>query len=316
MASALINWGLSLANAHYLPTFVEASSLDRRSYLEHGFKEADTFTFDLRPWGGAHVEEYSLMIRPAPALPPTGTIVISPWLTNADVESFLTVEDAAFEEGNALSDIMFGPPPKRDPNSATATDGTSGNDSQPTPLHPPPSESDIEFTLLRIGDQIEWMATDPTARIVKAFDPATGQIVAVGHWHFYLSPSTDALIFPTFRFPPAGNPALGAHFFGSLLRTQEEHMRGQAYIFMRLLVVLPSYQGKGIGTRLLRWGLEQADQLGVKVWIDASPAGLRLYQKLGWEEVSRLEIDLQEWGGREGETDLTVSLVREPTGNA
>lgn len=90
-------------------------------------------------------------------------------------------------------------------------------------------------------------------------------------------------------------------------------MRDQAYIFMRLLVVLPPYQGKGIGTRLLRWGLEQADQLGVNVWIDASPAGLGLYKKLGWEEVSTLEIRLNEWGGKEGEVDLTVSLIREPS---
>ncbi len=89
-------------------------------------------------------------------------------------------------------------------------------------------------------------------------------------------------------------------------------MRGQAYLFMRLLVVLPSHQGRGIGRRMLEWGLEQADQLGVRAWIDASPAGLGLYKKLGWEEVSRLEIDLAEWGGKEGDRDVTVSLIREP----
>lgn len=256
------------------------------------------------------MEEYSLLIRPAPPLPPPGTIVISPWLTNADVVSFPAIEDAAFEEGSALSDIMFGVPPKPDPH--TASGSTSDNNFQPPSQPHPPGESDMQFMVLRIGDQLDYVATDPTARIIKAFDPATGQIVAVGHWHFYLSPSTDAHVFPPFRYPSDGNPTLGAHFFGSLLRIQEEHMCGQAYIFMRLLVVLPSYQGKGIGTRLLRWGLEQADQLGVKVWIDASPAGLGLYKKLGWEEVSRLEIPLKEWGGKEGETDLTVCLVREP----
>lgn len=89
-------------------------------------------------------------------------------------------------------------------------------------------------------------------------------------------------------------------------------MRGQAYIFMRLLVVLPSFQNRGIGTRLLRWGLEHADQFDVKAWIDASPAGLGLYQKLGWEEVGRLVVELEEWGGKEGERDVTVSMVREP----
>lgn len=285
-------------------------SVDRNLFLEHGFQEAGTLTIDLRPWGGAHTEEYSLLIRPAPPLPPSGTITISPWLTNADVVSFPAIEDGAFEEGSALSDIMFGVPPKHEPQAATSN--TGHNHPHAPPLPPPESESDMQFMILRIGDQLDYVATDPTARIVKAFDPTTGQIVAVGHWHFYLSPSTDVSVFPPFRYPPDGNPALGAHFFGSLLRTQEEHMRGQAYIFMRLLVVLPPYQGKGIGTRLLRWGLEQADQLGVKVWIDASPAGLGLYKKLGWEEVSTLEIQLKEWGGKEGEVDLTVSLVREP----
>ena len=229
--------------------------------------------------------------------------------------SFPAIEDAAFDEGSALSDIMFGVPPEPEPQ--TATGGTSVNDPHPHPPSqpPPPSESDMQFMILRIGDQLDYVATDSTARIVKAFDSATGQIVAVGHWHFYLSPATDSHVFPPFRYPPTGNPELGAHFFGSLLRVQEEHTRGQAYIFMRLLVVLPAYQGKGIGTRLLRWGLEQADQLGVKVWIDASPAGLGLYKKLGWEEVSTLEIGLKEWGGKEGEVDLTVSLVREPRKN-
>ena len=308
-ASELIKWGLSLADAHYLPTFVEVSSTDHSLFWEHGFQAVDTLTIDLRPWGGAHVEEYSLLIRPAPPLPPAGTIVISPWLTNADAVSFLAVEDAAFEKGSALSDMMFGPP-KVDSNVAT---GSTSDIISPSP-HPPPSESEMELTVLRIGDQIDHMATDPTVRIVKAFDPATGQIVATGHWHIYLSPSTDIHVFPPWRYPPDGNPKLGAHFFGSLLRTQEEHMRGQAYMFMRLLVVVPSYQRKGIGTRLLRWGLEQADQLGLKVWIDASPSGLGLYQKLGWEEVSILKIELKEWGGKEGETDVTASLVREPRG--
>ena len=225
--------------------------------------------------------------------------------------SFPAIEDAAFGEGSALSDLMFGPATKPNPDEADKSKSSSSSVNASSPA-PPPSASEIELTVTRIGDLIDHIATDATARCVKAFDPHTGEIVATGHWHFYLSPSTDAHIFPVFRYPPTGNPELGAHFFGSLLRVQEEHMRGQAYFFMRLLVVLPSYQGKGIGTRLLRWGLEQADRLRVRTWIDASPAGLRLYKKLGWEEVSTLEIDLGAWGGKKGQKDLTVALIREP----
>ena len=76
--------------------------------------------------------------------------------------------------------------------------------------------------------------------------------------------------------------------------------------------MLPEWQGRGAGTGLVRWGLRLADEGGLRAWVDASPASLGLYKKLGWVEVGRLVVELEEWGGKVGEKEVTVNLIREP----
>jgi ribosomal protein S18 acetylase RimI-like enzyme len=52
-----------------------------------------------------------------------------------------------------------------------------------------------------------------------------------------------------------------------------------------MLGVHPSYQGKGLGSKLLNWGLKRADDEGVEVFLSASPDGRPLYAKYGFREV-------------------------------
>lgn len=59
----------------------------------------------------------------------------------------------------------------------------------------------------------------------------------------------------------------------------------------------PSFQHRGIGSQLVKVGLERADEEGVKCFLSASPMGAPVYKKLGFEEVGRLEIPLEEFGG-------------------
>lgn len=292
-ASLLMEWGLSLADSHHLPAFLEASPASETFYLQHGFEVVSTRTIDLHPWGVSHTESISMMLRPAkPPLPPD-TITISPWLTNADFASFPSIEDQAFHASH-LNTLMFGP----------------------TSPSPADQASQAADHAQRTAELLAFNATDPTSHIIKAFLPATGEIIAYGAWHFYLSPTnSDPHIHPPITYPPDGNAALGAHFFGSLIRTQEHHMRAYPrYVFMRLLVVRPAYQGRGVGTRLLGWGLDKADGLGLRAWIDASPKGFELYRRLGWREVERLVIGMGEWGGEVGVQEVTVSMVRLPRG--
>lgn len=48
---------------------------------------------------------------------------------------------------------------------------------------------------------------------------------------------------------------------------------------------------------LLNWGTEIAQKHGVPAFLEASPAGLPVYQKAGFQEVDRFVFDLEKYGG-------------------
>lgn len=50
---------------------------------------------------------------------------------------------------------------------------------------------------------------------------------------------------------------------------------------------------------LIRPGLEAADKADAQTYIEASPSGLPLYLKFGWEPVDEMVIDLGKYGGKD-----------------
>jgi GNAT superfamily N-acetyltransferase len=82
------------------------------------------------------------------------------------------------------------------------------------------------------------------------------------------------------------------HLFDFMDRRMPE---GSKCIFIGGISVDSRYEGQGIGSQLLRWGTEQADQLGAFSWVHSSEAGWPLFQKHGYEEAERLTFDLDEW---------------------
>jgi GNAT superfamily N-acetyltransferase len=201
---------------------------------------------------------------------------IAPITSEADFKGVANVERAAFGTG-ALGILMFG----------------TG-----------------DHTTEAAANHTRSWAEDPTARYVKATLPS-GRIIGFGRWNFYTDPSAGPQNpFPTGDSMPEGNPELRKHFFGELNRKRIEVMAGKKHFLMMILAVDPEFQRKGIGKKLLEWGLEKADAEGVQCWIDASPAGKGLYEKMGWREVDVVDVDLGKWGGEEGETTRTVNMVR------
>lgn len=80
------------------------------------------------------------------------------------------------------------------------------------------------------------------------------------------------------------------------------------------IVVHPSHQGKGVGKALARKGTDRADVEGVCAWVHASETGLRVFEKCGFEEIRRLELDLDEWNSEglvppEGEGEMWGTYV-------
>jgi len=61
------------------------------------------------------------------------------------------------------------------------------------------------------------------------------------------------------------------------------------------IAVHPSFQGKGVGKALIRWGAERADAEGAICWVHSSDGGWKAFQALGFEEIERLELDLDQF---------------------
>jgi GNAT superfamily N-acetyltransferase len=71
---------------------------------------------------------------------------------------------------------------------------------------------------------------------------------------------------------------------------------GIKHIELELLMTDPAFQRRGIGTALLRWGHELADQEAVPCFLCSSPFGHPLYQSLGWKHVAEpVVVDLKEF---------------------
>lgn len=53
-----------------------------------------------------------------------------------------------------------------------------------------------------------------------------------------------------------------------------------------VLATHPNFRRRGAATMLLRWGCDQADRDGLPVYIDASEAGVPVYEKYGFRVVN------------------------------
>ena len=70
------------------------------------------------------------------------------------------------------------------------------------------------------------------------------------------------------------------------------------------------YQRRGLGGMLVAWGC-RADEMGLRDNCEASPEGLRLYLRHVFEEVGRITVDLELWGGKKGELIALIWFVVE-----
>lgn len=77
----------------------------------------------------------------------------------------------------------------------------------------------------------------------------------------------------------------------------------------------PEYQRKGLGSRLVKWGVDRADELGLSAYTEASEQGLNLYLRYGFKEVDRVTVDLEPWGGEKGSSNTYGLLFRDKKDN-
>lgn len=61
------------------------------------------------------------------------------------------------------------------------------------------------------------------------------------------------------------------------------------------IAILPEYQNMGIGRALINWGLDRAESENVFCWVSSGKDAIGMFERMGFKELGRLELDLDEW---------------------
>ena len=273
------------AHDHNLPIYLTASPPGLPLYKKVGFRVVDEIPIDLSPIGWTEPYFNKCLTFPAPspsevykAPAINSKISIEPMSDDSEYLRFAEIEKAAFVEDRLMA-LCF-----------------------PTA---PDANQDLQFRATELSKEKE---KRPTVRFIKAVDVHSGEIIGWSTWYFVEDPN-EPLVFKS-DWPPGTNIPLVEQVFSPMNQIRADHMKGQRYFLVGILVVMPEYQRKGIGTQLLDWGLKQADEKGYPCYIDSSPQGLGLYKRLGWKEVGFDQIDEGDWGGERGVIDKIVYLIR------
>ncbi|KAJ9490744.1 hypothetical protein VN97_g2531 [Penicillium thymicola] len=120
-------------------------------------------------------------------------------------------------------------------------------------------------------------------------DSESGRIVAFGKWKRPVSAADRDQHQKQIAWPASSDKELCDRFFHGMEARHEKWLGGRPHYYLDILAVHPSQQGKGLGSKLLKWGLTRADAEGLEVYLSASPAGRPLYLKYGFREVDTFE---------------------------
>ncbi|KAJ5280179.1 hypothetical protein N7478_005551 [Penicillium angulare] len=167
----------------------------------------------------------------------------------------------------------------------------------------------IDNCILRMPQSLQ------TARAVrrhqKVIDSATGGIVGYARWILPESHSGSWLEAQIPDVTAEESRAFAADYNKAdwttrndmpgiddpLHKMMNKHRPEKPHINLDYLAVNPEYWRQGIGSRLVESGIEQANKLGLEIFLVAmGTSALGMYKKLGFEFLDQDIQDLNPWG--------------------
>lgn len=64
---------------------------------------------------------------------------------------------------------------------------------------------------------------------------------------------------------------------------------------LQVLATHPAHGGRGCAGRLVKWGMQRAEEEGVMCYVEAQDSSKPIFLKYGWEEVEELRTGEQKW---------------------
>ncbi|PWY93424.1 acyl-CoA N-acyltransferase [Aspergillus sclerotioniger CBS 115572] len=168
----------------------------------------------------------------------------------------------------------------------------------------------------------------PEVHVLVATDTTTGKIIGYARWAFPASDKETSIV----ELSAEGKELFEKHdngkafpedmrrdvyeAFWKMLKDKSEVLVQEKDFVLEFLATLPEAQGKGVGTALLKWGIEQADKRNARVYLEATEDGYALYKKYGWEDLEVMEMDFEEFGGAGRQKWIAMMRGRAGEGDA
>ena len=158
-------------------------------------------------------------------------------------------------------------------------------------------------------ERLKERLSDPKMAVIKAVSKDTGKILGWQACRFLdKGDDLESKVTPIAGFEDAKHEktedvrTLRSVLKEDAVRVQRDWMADKKYIHFNTLVVDPVAQGHGIGTALVRWVTDRADEQGIYCWLQASRAAHGIYLRAGYRDVHSFKLDLSEFapGGKEG----------------
>ncbi|KAJ5334581.1 hypothetical protein N7452_006984 [Penicillium brevicompactum] len=149
-----------------------------------------------------------------------------------------------------------------------------------------PQEHDVtawwehSFNTLALRTQ----ANEGNAVLLKITDEK-GAIAAFAKWKRPVTADRDQEHEEPVDWAPSSDKNLCERFFSSMDGQHQKWMEDRPHYYLDMLGVHPSQQGRGLASKLLKWGLCRADAEGVETYLSASPEGKPMYEKYGFRSV-------------------------------
>lgn len=134
---------------------------------------------------------------------------------------------------------------------------------------------------------VERFLADADSEVVVA-ETASGEIAGWVRWHHHsdYSPPAERQIFKPETYPETGDQKFAASFSQDMYDATHRVMRDdREWWFLSTVVVRDSWQRKGVGSKLIKYKMDEVHEKNLVAYVNASKKGKELYEKFGFRTV-------------------------------
>ncbi|KAF1831743.1 hypothetical protein BDW02DRAFT_571719 [Decorospora gaudefroyi] len=182
-------------------------------------------------------------------------------------------------------------------------------------LFPSATETDLldaksEFRTGHTAHVSEYWKTSSTQYTLKCVDTGTGQIVGMALWDVYITPSDWKK--GEISWLQGDERERAEALVNPLWDARERMWSNEKYLYCHVMAVHPSFQRRGVGELLFKFGINVSQEARLPIYIESSKEAVRLYEKMGCSRLKarplRKREDLQSVKVNSANEDGEVAL--------